>query len=120
MNKMKASEITEILEQRRKGYDACNVEDALASPVNTERFYRFVSSIADISVDARGDAVEVSYDEPVPGATNLDGGYTYTVEVGREGSYIEGHTRCEMPKAELLTLQQVTIVIWSLATGEVY
>lgn len=120
MNKMEPSEIRSFLERRQEQYESCDVKDALNAPVESDMFYQFVASISNLSVGHRGDSVEVSFKEPVPGATDLESGYTYTIEVGREGSNLEGHRRCEMPKAELLTLQQVAITIWALATGEIY
>lgn len=118
MSRMEPSEISAFLERRRAQYEECDAADALAAPVDTERFYRFVASIGELTVGEYGDTVEVTFEEPVPGATNLDSDYRYTVAVGR--NEVEGHTRCEMPKKELLTLQQVAITIWALATGEIY
>lgn len=112
---MNVDEIESVLDERRQSFESCTSEDALAEPVDTSKFYRFVSSITDIDIDERGE-VSVQFYEPVPGATNLDRGYKYRVTVGRE-QLLEQHGRCEMPRDDLITLQQVSIVIWSMANG---
>lgn len=114
---MDTKEVEAILEERRESFETCTVEDSLSSPVDTERFYRFVSTITTID-QADDGAVRVTFIEPVPGATILDSDYRYTVTVSDEDIHAT-NSRCEMPRSELITLQQITIVIWSIVTGAI-
>ena len=111
---MNAEEIKAVLDERRQSFEACGPEEALSEPVDAERFYRFASSISDITVSSS--EVHVDFFEPVPGATDLDPGYKYTVSVGK-GRVSEENGRCEMPRKDLITLQQISIVIWAMAMG---
>jgi len=114
---MNADEIWDALERRREQFNSVEVEDALSSTVDTERFYKYVASIEDI--DVRDEEVHVRFYEPEAGATDLDSGYGYTVAVGRH-QVTEPYQRSQMPRQELITLQQVAITIWAMATGEMY
>jgi hypothetical protein len=111
---MNLKEIESVLDEKRREFDSCTIEEALAEPVNADRFYRFVSTIKYIT--GGDDEVHVKFEEPVPGATNLEPSYEYTVSVGHE--YVtDGNKRCEMPRKELITLQQIAIVIWAMRQG---
>lgn len=113
---MKPEQVTKALERRCQQHNECTAEDALSESVDTERFYRFIASVASISVSDR--EVEVTFNEPAPGETTLAENYTYQISVGEDD--VESHSRCGMPREDLLALHQLSITIWAMVTGEIY
>lgn len=114
---MDSDEITEVLERRCEQFNEVDARAALGETVDTERFYKYVASIENIEVEQG--TVHVRFYEPEPGVSDLDGGYGYTVAVSRD-ALVEPYHRAGMPRNELITLQQVAITIWAMATGEMY
>lgn len=113
---MGADEIEELLDRRQSNFNSVEVEDSLSSSVNADKFYEYVASIEDINIS--GNSCHVNFYEPETGVSGLGTGYGYTVAVSRGQTY-ERYKRSNMPRKALITLHQVAIVIWAMATGEI-
>jgi hypothetical protein len=121
MTKMEHREIVDTLERRKEEYEEFDSLQALKEPVDASKFYRFVDSITGLNIS--DEAVEVTFRKPAPSASKqLSDDYSYTVAVARSSSELSSasYARAGMPKDDLITLHQVAIVVWSLATGMVY
>lgn len=119
---MDTSEILATLDEQYEKRSTLDEGEALESPVDYDQFVKFIGSVETVEVVA-DEYVRVQFREPVP-ATLLDGltdGYRYNMAVARDSVDLgSAYVRFGMPKSSLLTLQQVAIVVWAMATGEIY
>lgn len=118
---MDTDELLEKLDEQHQKYSGLAADEALSSQVDFDQFIEFVGSVENVDVGPGG--VHVTFKEPVPSTfvDDLEDGYNYNIAVSRGPLEVgSAFSRCGMPDDSLLTLQQVSIVVWAIATGEIY
>lgn len=115
---MNVKEIRESLESRRDNYNTVGETEALTTPIDKNMFYSLIGKIA--KIEPKENSVRVTFSTPSQ-LSHFNGTYRYTVEVSDTEENFHGElTRDGMPRLELLTMQQIAIVIWSMYTGRIY
>lgn len=117
---MDANSVKKILSKKRQAYNEVSVVDSLSKPVDESTIYELIDSIKSIRKFDET-TVTVEYRTPFHGASSLTGEYTYSVTVSEDSiPDIESNSRCSMPRDKLISLHQLTIIIWSMQTGQIY
>lgn len=111
-------EILSVLNERRESFNGVTAKESLAEPVNPDRFYQLSESIIDFRVDDR--TVEVKFKSPVTNGTDFTDNYHYTVAVSDDEDVENQYNRDGIPRSDMIVLHQIAIVLWAIATGEVY
>lgn len=116
MTTLNKNEVRDILDERRREWNELDEYEALKSPVDAEHFHRLVGSIH--SINNRPGKLKVRFKNPVPSSlTELGDPYKYTIEVSSNN--VATRSRADMPRKDLVTMQQISIIIWAIHTGRI-